>query len=276
MRVSRTIAGALALAATSAYAGQSGHAGQVTIYEGADFDGHSVIANADVSYVKRYGFGDSASSIVVNDGIWEACTDPWYRGRCVRLPPGNYRRIDVTLGQPVTSVRQLAASDRVVVQPAPTAVVVAPTTTARVATVTVPAPVVVNPTPVVVSPPAPVVAVPAQPVVVSPPVVAMSPMTGGRIELYEYPNFGGQEATVDLGQAKDLDWANFSNPNHRASSIRVDSGSWIVCTDIGFRGQCTVLDPGEYPQLTGALRGGVASAQQVWRPEYGALTIYSR
>jgi len=259
MRVSRCIAGALALAATTAYP-HSGHDGQVTMYEGPDFDGRSVIADADVGYVKRWGFGDSASSIVVSNGIWEACTDPWYKGHCVQLPPGNYRRIDITLGEPVTSVRQVASSDRVAVQPAPAAVLVAPPSS-RVATVTVPAePVVVNPAPVIVSPP----------------VVTAVPSTTGRLELYEYPNFGGREATVDLGQASDLEWANFSNPNHRATSIRVDSGSWIVCTDVAFRGQCSVLDPGEYPQLTGALRGGIASAQQVWRPQYGALTIYSR
>ena len=264
MRVSRCIAGALALAATSAYAGYSGHGGQVTMYEGPDFDGRSVIANADVGYVKRWGFGDSASSIVLSNGNWEACTDPWYKGQCVQLPPGNYRRIDITLGEPVTSVRQVASSERVAVQPPPTAVVVAPS---RV--VTVPA------APVVVSPPE-VVTAPAQPLVVSPPVVAAVPATAGRIELYEYPNFGGREATVDLGQARDLDWANFSNPNARATSVRVDSGSWIVCTQVGFRGECSVLDPGEYPQLTGALRGGIASAQQVYRPQYGALNVYSR
>src|SRR5262245_6302400 len=109
-------AGVFALAAASAYAGS------MTLYEGPDFDGRSIVANADVSYVKRYGFGDSAGSIAVIDGVWEACTDPWYRGRCVQLPPGNYRRLDLTLNAPVTSARQLAPSDRVAVV-APPAVV---------------------------------------------------------------------------------------------------------------------------------------------------------
>ena len=63
----------------------------MTLYEGPDFD---------VSYVKRSGSGDSAAS------VWEACTDLWYKGR-VQLPPSNYRRIDVTLREPITSVRQL-------------------------------------------------------------------------------------------------------------------------------------------------------------------------
>jgi len=191
----------------------------------------------------------------------------------VQLPPGKYRRIDVTLNEPITSVRQLASSDRVALGPAPAVVVAAPVTTAQVATVTAPVatvttPVVMNPAPVVVSPQpavvAPTVATPAQPVVVSPSVVAAVPSTG-RIVLYDYPNFGGGQAAVDRGQAKDLDWAHFGNANHRATSIRVESGTWIVCTDIAFRGKCRVLDPGDYPQLAGALSVGVSFAQQVWR-----------
>jgi len=269
------VAGALILAAANAYAGTG--SGQVTLYEGPDFNGRSVIANADVSYVKRWGFGDSAASIVVSEGVWEACTDPWYKGRCVQLPPGNYRRIDVTLNEPITSVRQLASSDRVALVPAPAVVVAAPVTTTQLATVT--APVVVNSAPVVVSPqPAvgtPTVVAPAQSVVVASQAVAVAPSTG-RIVLYEFPNFGGVQAAVDHGQAKDLDWAHFGNANHRATSIRVESGTWIVCTDIAFRGECRVLDPGDYPQLAGGLSVGVSSAQQVWRPEYGALPVYTR
>jgi Beta/Gamma crystallin len=130
------------------------------------------------------------------------------------------------------------------------------------------------PAPVVISPP-PAAIAPAQPVVVSPQAVVVAPSTG-RIVLYEFPNFGGVQAAVDRGQAKDLDWANFSNPSHRATSIRVEAGTWVVCTDIAFRGECRVLDPGDYPQLAGGLSVGVSSAQQVWRPEYGALTVYSR
>jgi hypothetical protein len=263
MRRACVAAGPLLLAATGAYAGS------LTLYEGPDFDGRSIVANSDVSYVKRWGFSDSAASIAVTNGIWEACTDPYYKGSCVQLPPGNYRGLDVTLNAPVTSVRQVAQSDRVAVVPPPAVVVATPPP--AIATVT--APVVVNPAPVVVSPQ---VVAPVQPVVVSPPaVVAVTPSTG-RIMLYEYPNFGGVQASIDRGQAKDFDWANFNNPNHRATSIHVDSGNWIVCTEQSFTGECRVLGPGDYPTLSGALSVGVSSAEQVWRPEYGALTVYSR
>src|SRR5215475_14252442 len=135
-------AGVFALAATSA------HAGSLTLYEGPDLNGRSIVANTDVSLVKRWGIGDAAASVSVTDGVWEACTDAYYRGNCVQLPPGNYRGLDVTLNAPVASVRQLAPSDRVALATQPPLVVQPPvvvTTPAPVATVT--APVVVNSAP---------------------------------------------------------------------------------------------------------------------------------
>ena len=56
---------------------------------------------------------------------------------------------------------------------------------------------------------------------------------------------------------------NFDNPEHRAASVRVESGNWLFCTDMAFRGDCRVLGPGEYSQ---PLMGGIASARQVWSP----------
>lgn len=82
--------------------------------------------------------------------------------------------------------------------------------------------------------------------------------------------------TVDRGQANDLEWAHFNNPLHRATSITVESGTWQFCSDLAFQGECRVFGPGEYPQLTGTLAIGIASARQVWYPEFGALAVYRR
>lgn len=92
----------------------------------------------------------------------------------------------------------------------------------------------------------------------------------GRAVLYEQPNFGGAKAVVEYGPAADLAWAHFRNP---ASSLRIESGSWLVCSDLGYQGYCQVLDPGDYPVLTGSLSHGIASARQVWRPAYGSLVV---
>ena len=94
----------------------------------------------------------------------------------------------------------------------------------------------------------------------------------GRAVLYQFPNFTGPSAVVEFGRAPDLDWAHFKQP---ASSLRVESGTWLVCSEMGYQGECRVLGPGEYPQLTSVLNGGVFSARQVWRPEYGSITRYS-
>jgi hypothetical protein len=93
----------------------------------------------------------------------------------------------------------------------------------------------------------------------------------GRAVLYQFPNFSGQSALVEYGRAPDLDWAHFKQP---AESLRVESGTWLVCSEIGYQGECRVLGPGDYPQLTDLMNSGVYSARQVWRPQYGYNTAH--
>ena len=105
-------------------------------------------------------------------------------------------------------------------------------------------------------------------------IVAPTPdFSPGKIVLYENPNFSGARVTLDRGIMPDLDWANFAHSNHRATSILVESGTWRVCTEMAFRGECRIVGPGEYPYLGGSMYTGIASAEQVRRPELGALTI---
>ena len=108
------------------------------------------------------------------------------------------------------------------------------------------------------------------------PSVATYPM--GRAYLYEDPNFAGAWVAVDRGIANDLDWAHFSNPTHRATSVRVESGNWLFCSDMAFQGECRVLGPGEYPDVValGPLPNGIRSARQVTSPEVGSVTLYRR
>ena len=78
------------------------------------------------------------------------------------------------------------------------------------------------------------------------------------------------------GQATFYGWANFGGDNQTVSdsapSIRVAgnppesalirSGRWEICSRESFLGRCTVLEPGEYPNL-GQQFGYVASAREV-------------
>ncbi len=348
----------LAMASVLMLAAGSASAGQITLYGRAGFQGSNMTTTETAPNLIRSALSDTASSIVVTSGTWEACTQAYFRGRCSLLVPGNYSNI----GGDVASVRQFSdqpASSRVVVYPDAT-----PVTNYTVAT-----PVIVNPAPapvVIGAASAPVVVSPEpRQVIVSTPVVNAVPIpTGARVTLYqhrghlvraveltssidnldrrnfedsadatlvsggvwrlcdsdrgrgtctdflpgqydslgalngrvrsaylvtpvqervatvaavppgravvyEFPNFGGAAQVIEYGRAPDMDWTNFRNP---ASSVRIESGSWLVCTDIGYQGECRVLEPGEYPYMTGFGRG-IASARQVWRPQYGSLDL---
>lgn len=344
------MAGVLAAIAATSFAGQ------ITLYPRAGFQGRGVTTGDAMTDLSRSSYGDMASSVVVSDGTWEACTEAFYRGRCAQLVPGNYSNLRDSLGI-VLSVRQIA------LDPAPARVVVYPDgQQAPVAT----APVVINPggAQVVISAaPAGSVVVPDSrqvivsadtlPVPAGPRIIlyqntprgmraveltsniddldarnfsnsayaafvsdgtwrlcdrergrgqcsdfapgryeslgalegrvrsayliastpervaaAVPAYPPGRAVLYQFPNFAGPSAVVEYGRAPDLDWAHFKQP---ASSLRVESGTWLVCSEMGYQGECRVLGPGEYPRLTEVVNGGVYSARQVWRPEYGAM-----
>jgi len=66
-----------------------------------------------------------------------------------------------------------------------------------------------------------------------------------QIILYEHEDFRGQSIRgTDV--VKNLRDSGF---NDKASSIKVLSGTWEVCSDANFRGDCTVLEPGQYRSL---------------------------
>ena len=259
---------ALALAMTSAWAGQ------ITLYERPDFNGPYFAVNDRIETVARQGtFEDTASSIVVRDGRWEVCTEAYFRGRCTELLPGSYPQMSVSLNGRIASARQVGYADPLPVTISPPVsmgsqppvvvnlpqIVVNPPASAATTQ-----PYIVNPPPIVLNPPSAAV----QPAVVTTPsIVTTLPAPTGRVYLYEDPNFGGAWVAMDRGLANDMDWANFSNPAHRATSVRVESGNWLFCTDMAFRGDCRVLGPGEYPQLSGPLTAGISSARQVFYPE---------
>lgn len=262
------VVGALALTAASAFAGQ------VSMFEEPAFHGRSASTTDAVADLTLTKFNEGVSSLIVNNGTWQACTDTYFRGRCAQLMPGNYSMLSRDLNGQIRSVRQIA--DSVVVGQ----FVIAPDPTAAgqvAAVVSSPAPIVISPgqslvissapTPVVVNPGSPQVVVTtpavsgATVVATSPgPIVSTAPLLSGRVVIYQYPNFGGPSATVQYGRAPDLDWANFRYP---ASSLRVESGRWLACSDMGYQGDCVVFGPGDYPVLIGLLNQGIVSLRQI-------------
>jgi hypothetical protein len=68
-----------------------------------------------------------------------------------------------------------------------------------------------------------------------------------RVVLYEGPNFSGRSYTLDNDVINNLGNTGF---NDRASSMRVERGYWMFCTDANFTGDCRTFGPGDYATLS--------------------------
>ena len=76
-----------------------------------------------------------------------------------------------------------------------------------------------------------------------------------RATLYEGPNLSGRTYRLEVTMPN-LAQTGF---NDRASSLHVESGYWIFCTDAEFRGECRTFGPGDYaslPNLNNAISSG--------------------
>ncbi len=65
--------------------------------------------------------------------------------------------------------------------------------------------------------------------------------------LFEGPNLSGRAYALN-DVVRNLGTSGF---NDRASSLRVESGYWIFCSDAEFRGACRTFGPGDYASLPG-------------------------
>jgi hypothetical protein len=79
-----------------------------------------------------------------------------------------------------------------------------------------------------------------------------------RATLFEGPNFSGRAYPM-TDMMRDLDRTGF---NDRATSLRIESGYWIFCTDSEFRGDCRTFGPGEYTTLPG-MNNAISSGRRI-------------
>src|SRR5438067_1556018 len=107
------------LAAVTALFATVAFAGEITLFQSTDFRGDTLTLRRPAPNLLATGFNDSASSIVIRDGMWEACTDIQFQGRCVRLQPGEYRTLGA-INDRISSVREIVS-----VSAAPPPVVIA-------------------------------------------------------------------------------------------------------------------------------------------------------
>jgi len=83
---------------------------------------------------------------------------------------------------------------------------------------------------------------------------------GARAVLYSQPGFGGRSFVIDNNVVRDFGNTGF---NDRASSLRVEQGYWMFCSDANFEGQCMTFGPGDYPQLPGGLANRISSGRRI-------------
>ena len=83
---------------------------------------------------------------------------------------------------------------------------------------------------------------------------------GVRVVLYEGRNFSGRSYVVTGNALRDLSSTGF---NDRASSLRVEQGYWMFCSDAEYDGTCLTYGPGDYANLPQELNNRISSARRI-------------
>jgi len=290
MRYLRLLPLLAAVAATAA------SAQQITLYEHDNFNGRTLSATDTVQNLADTGFNDRASSAVVRGGRWQLCSDAYFRGNCVTLGPGNYTSLrEMGMNDRVSSVREIDHRGGAV-SSAEGALVLYDGNNFSGRPFALSGPVsnfaatgfndraqsaeVRNGTWLVCDD----ADFRGRCVELAPGRYANLDMLsnrvssarmirgdttaspgpaagrGTRVILYEGPDFGGRSFTINSNYVANLGTTGF---NDRASSIRVERGYWIFCSDANFQGECRTLGPGEYARLPGGLNNRVSSARRI-------------
>lgn len=90
--------------------------------------------------------------------------------------------------------------------------------------------------------------------------------SGGQITLYDRRHFQGMLRTL-TGETPDFERLRI---NDAAASLVVRRGTWELCTDAHFRGECRVYGPGQYEVIPDGHDDAYSSARPVVRAQHGA------
>jgi Beta/Gamma crystallin len=276
-------------------------AGEITLFEHPDFGGHRVTLRAAMPNFDPSGFNDRASSLIIRAGYWELCTDAYFRGRCATFGPGEYRNLQPSFTNSISSVREVSGSPPARPPAAPpVAAGGAPRIElwerrefgGRSITLTSGAPdferLGFND-----RADAAVVyggvwrlcehaglggrcqeygpgryndlgylggKVSSAAIVGANGAGGWVPPGSPRAILYESPGFGGRNFVIEGDVVGNLDRTGF---NDRASSIRIEGGYWMFCTDAGFQGTCRTFGPGEYASLPWDINNKISSGRRI-------------
>jgi hypothetical protein len=81
----------------------------------------------------------------------------------------------------------------------------------------------------------------------------------GELQLFAGPEFQGRSLTLQ-GDSPSLSRSDF---NDRATSVVVTRGTWELCFDDNYGGECRFFSPGSYPDLGYGTAGKISSARLV-------------
>ena len=220
---------AAAVAALIAGAAQAGDT-EIIIYKQPQFRGQTYLINGEVANIEN-GLASEGSSMVVKGGYWEVCTQDHFKGECYVIGAGQYPYLR-GLNNRIVSARFLGNDQRYAQRSlrydndrfAKREERREAREDSRE--------------------------------------YRDAPqsrwLASGAINLYGRPDFRGRTVRID-DNVRDL---NDLNIGGRASSAVVHEGTWQACTEPGFRGQCTVLRPGEYRDLA-MLDNRIVSLRQI-------------
>lgn len=82
------------------------YAGSVDLFGQPNFRGRSIRVDDDVTNLQGSRWDGRASSVVVNEGTWQMCSEPRFEGVCAVLGPGQYEHL-AQLNNRVSSIRQV-------------------------------------------------------------------------------------------------------------------------------------------------------------------------
>ncbi|MBS0338827.1 MAG: beta/gamma crystallin family protein [Proteobacteria bacterium] len=282
-----SIFGATALAASSAMAG-------VTFFENENYAGRQITADRALQNFPSVGFNDRARSAVVEGDSWQVCMDVNFNGGCTVLAPGRYPSLGEWSGR-ISSTRPVGTPTAAA--PADSAAGGAVTFFGnrnfggRQFTINQPLPNLAGTRANDRAESAIVEGGPWE--------VCADAEFRGDCQVFapgRYPTLGALDGKVSsarpyhdrrgerdamrrratatlysevnltgraflLGREGD---ANLQGQfNDRASSLHVDSGYWIFCSDAGFRGECRTFGPGDYAQLPPELENRISSGRRI-------------
>ncbi|WP_219117930.1 beta/gamma crystallin-related protein [Janthinobacterium sp. UMAB-56] len=95
------------LCASSLFVHLAAQAGEIRLYTDDNFKGRVVVLRDTTDDLSRVNFNDTVSSIQVDSGSWEVCTDSQFNGSCERMGPGRYEVLNTVFEKRISSLRRL-------------------------------------------------------------------------------------------------------------------------------------------------------------------------